>query len=43
MTYTLEKQNQIRQTLWIKVTFQTVNGLMLLIFHLNRLSPNLKT
>jgi hypothetical protein len=37
--YALEGQNQLRQTLWIKVTFQAVNDLMLLIFQFNCVSP----
>lgn len=42
-TYVLEEQNQVHQTLWIKVTFQTVNwtvsSLMLFIFQFNCISP----
>ena len=39
-TYVLEEQNQVRQSLWIKVAFQTVYGLMLMIFQFNCVSPN---
>jgi len=38
-TYALQEQNQLRQRLWIKVTFYTINGLILLIFQFNCISP----
>jgi len=38
----IEDQNQLRQRLRIEVMFQTVNSLMLLIFHFNCVSHNLK-